>query len=267
MSSLYDPLAYDASTIAPPGDVEFYLALAREAHAAGHPVLELACGTGRVAIPIASEGIHVVGLDRSPAMLERAREKTRPERSRRGARLPSVRWVEGDMRDFELPERFGLVLIPFRSFQHLLTVADQLSCLGCIWRHLLPGGRLALHVFNPDILRMANWLGVRKGGAQRVGDEYRHPRTGHRARRWELPRYRPAEQGLDVSFLDEELDDEGAVISRIYRDLRLRYVFRYEMEHLFARAGFEIEALYGDFFGGAFDDTSVEMVWLACRPA
>ncbi len=256
--SSYDPLVYDASTIGPPGDVEFYLALAREAHAAGHPVLELACGTGRVTIPIASEGIQVVGLDVSPAMLERAREKS--------AGLSTLGWVEDDMRDFELPEGFGLALIPFRSFQHLLTVGDQLSCLACIWRHLVPGGRFALHVFNPDIVRMANWLGVRRGGAQRVGDEYRHPRTGHRARRWELPRYRPAEQGLDVSFLDEELDDEGAVLSRVYRDLRLRYVFRYEMEHLFARTGFEIEALYGDFCGGAFDDESVEMVWLARRP-
>src|SRR3990170_2116036 len=258
MKDLYDPAVYDASTIAPVGDVDFYLELAREADAAGHAVLELACGTGRVAIPIAREGVRVVGLDRSPAMLGRAREKS--------AGMSTVRWVEGDMRDFSLAERFGLALIPFRSFQHLLTVADQLSCLASIYRHLVPGGRLALHIFNPDIARIAGWLGPRRGSLQQLEHEYRHPETGRRTKRSEQPSYRPAEQRLDVTFLDEQIDDEGAVISRVYRDLKLRYTFRYEMEHLFARTGFEIEALYGDFFGAPFDDTSVEMVWVARRP-
>ncbi|MCI0850261.1 MAG: class I SAM-dependent methyltransferase, partial [Chloroflexi bacterium] len=59
--------------------------------------------------------------------------------------------------------------------------------------------------------------------------------------------------------------EDGSVVSRVYRDLRLRYIFRYEMEHLLARAGFEIEALYGDFFGGDFQDSSPEMVWIARR--
>ena len=258
MSDLYDPDVYDASTIAPEGDVDFYLELAGEADAAGHPVLELACGTGRVAIPIARQGVRVVGLDRSPAMLGRAREKS--------AGMSTVRWVEGDMRDFTLPERFGLVCIAFRSFQHLLTVEDQLSCLARIREHLVPGGRLALHIFNPDIVRIASWLTSRRGSAQAVGEGYSDPRTARHAKRWELPSYRTAEQRLNVSFLDEQLDDAGAVVSRIYRDLKVRYTFRYEMVHLFARTGLEIESLHGDFFGAAFGDTSVEMVWLAHRP-
>jgi len=257
MKDFYDPAVYDARAGGVPGDVDFYLELARESDTAGLPVLELACGTGRVAIPIARQGTRVVGLDRSPAMLGRAREKS--------AGMSTVRWVEGDMRDFDLPERFGLALIPFRSFQHLLTVADQLSCLSCIHRHLVPGGRLALHVFNPDIVRIAGWLTTRRGAAQRLPGEYTHP-SGHRATRWELPGYRTAEQRLDVTFLDEQLDDEGAVISRVYRDMKLRYTFRYEMEHLFARSGFEIEALYGDFSCAPFDDSSVEQVWVARRP-
>jgi hypothetical protein len=71
---------------------------------------------------------------------------------------------------------------------------------------------------------------------------------------------------VDSTFLDEELDDRGAVTSRVYRDLRLRYIFRFEMEHLLARVGFEIGALYGDFFGAPFEDSSPEMVWVARRP-
>jgi SAM-dependent methyltransferase len=257
MTDFYDPVAYDASVLVPQGDVDFYVDLAREAGRADLPVLELACGTGRVSIPIARQGICVVGLDQSPAMLGRAREKS--------AGMSTVRWVEGDMRNFDLPQRFGLAIIPFRSFQHLLTVADQLSCLACIHRHLVPGGRFALHLFNPDVVRIAGWLTTRRGTLQQIGDGYTHP-SGRQAKRWELPSYRTAEQLLDVMVLNEQLDDAGAVISRAYRDLKLRYTFRYEMEHLFARTGFEIEALYGDFSYAPFNDASVEQVWIARRP-
>ena len=65
------------------------------------------------------------------------------------------------------------------------------------------------------------------------------------------------------TLIDEELDDSGAFVSRIDRDLKMRYIFRFEMEHLLARSGFEVEALYGDCFRGAFEDSSPEMVWIA----
>ncbi len=252
MTTFYDPVVYDATAQGVPGDVEFFVQLAKEAHEAGLPVLELACGTGRVAIPIAREGVRVVGLDRSPAMLGRAREKS--------IGLSSVRWVEGDMRDFDLPERFGLIFIPFRSFQHLLTVEDQLSCLSCIRRHLAPAGRLAINIFNPDIVLIVNWLTARKGSLEltRQGDA-----QGDRWKRWESVDFMPATQRHDVTFVDERLDGDGVVVSRVYRGLKLRYTFRYEMEHVLIRAGFQIEALYGDFSGSAFEDTSPEMVWLA----
>ena len=257
MSEFYEPLVYDARVIAPPGDLEFYMALARKAHRTGHPVLELACGTGRVAIPIAREGISVVGLDSSAAMIKRACEKSEG--------LSTARWVEGSMQAFALPERFGLAFIAFRSFQHLLTVRDQLSCLRSIHEHLEPGGKLAIHVFNPDLVVMGQWLGAKGGALQRRRDEYRNPNSGRPARAWETRQYYPAAQEVESTFIDEELDEDGSVVSRVYRDLRLRYIFRYEMEHLLARAGFEIEALYGDFFGGDFQDSSPEMVWIARR--
>ncbi len=247
---------YDAASPGVPGDVDFYLALARDAHAAGQPVLELACGTGRVAIPIAQEGIRVVGLDASPAMLDIARRKA--------GGLDGVRWVEGDMSSFELPERFGLAFIAYRSFQHLLTTVEQLSCLRCVREHLAPGGRFALNVFNPNIVAIARWLTANRGGVQRM-DDYRHPETDHTVLRWESNAFRPSAQEIDSSRLHEELSDQGAVLSRSYRSFTLRYLHRYEAEHLLARAGFEVEALYGDFFGAPFGDTSPEMVWVARR--
>jgi SAM-dependent methyltransferase len=257
----YDPVAYDAQAQGVPGDVEFFLSLAQEAHAAGQPVLELACGTGRVSIPIAQAGVRVVGLDQSAAMLGRAREKARPERSRRGAGLDNACWVEGDMREFELPERFGLVFIPYRSFQHLLTADDQLACLRCIHRHLVPGGRLALDIFNPDVVQIAEWLTSKRGSLQRRAI----PPSARVA--WETRVYHTVEQSVENTFIDDKLDGDGVVISRLYRDLKLRYIFRYEMEHLLARAGFEVEALYGDCFRAPLVETSPELVWVARRPS
>jgi SAM-dependent methyltransferase len=253
MTEYYDPAHYDATVQGVAGDVEFYLSLAREAQAAGRPVLELACGTGRISVPIAQAGVQVIGLDRSPAMLGRAREKA--------AGLPNARWVEGDMRDFELPERFGLIMIPFRSFQHLLAVEDQLACLACVRRHLNPEGRFAFTVFNPDIIRIANALTTNRSNAQLVVHK---PERAH----WEKVSYDPAVQKLDCSFIDERLDEAGVVTSRVYRGLTLRYFYRFEVEHLLARAGFSIEALYGDHFRAQFTGTSPEMVFLArpCDP-
>jgi SAM-dependent methyltransferase len=121
-------------------DVSFYVKLARQAATAGQPVLELGCGTGRVTIPIAQAGVEVVGLDNAPAMLEVARPKA-------AAAGVDVRWLTGDMRNFQLEQRFGLVIIPFRSFLHMLTDADQISCLSHVYEHLIPGGRLALNFF------------------------------------------------------------------------------------------------------------------------
>jgi ubiquinone/menaquinone biosynthesis C-methylase UbiE len=251
MSEFYDPIAYDETTHGVAGDVDFFMELAKNAHASGLPVLELACGTGRVAIPIAREGVRVVGLDMTPAMLDRARQKS--------ADLSNARWVEGSMQTFALEERFGLTYIPFRSFQHLLTVDDQLSCLRCVRDHLVPGGRFALDIFNPDIIAMGQWMTSRSGTLQRR-------KANLSVGQWETRSYRTAQQLVETTFVDEKLSDEGAVMSRIYRDLKLRYTFRYEMEHLLLRSGFEIEALFGDCFGSAFEDFSPEMIWVARRP-
>lgn len=79
--------------------------------------------------------------------------------------------------------------------------------------------------------------------------------------------FRPSAQEELSTGVREELDDGGLVVARAYSSMRLRYIFRHEMEHLFARAGFEVEALYGDYSRAEFDDSSSEMVWVARRPA
>ena len=134
---------YEATVFDWPGEIGFYRRLAAEANAAGQAVLEVACGTGRVTIRLAREGFEVVGLDLSEAMLDVARENS--------AGMGSIRWVQGDMRSFDLGEAFGLVIIPGHSFQNLLTAADQAACLDSIRRHLIPGGQLVVHLDHPEM--------------------------------------------------------------------------------------------------------------------
>ena len=104
-------------------DIPFWI---EEAQASGGPVLDLGCGTGRVAIPIAQAGVQVVGLDSSAEMLKLARAKAR----RLGLSAEALRFVRGDMRSFSQGQRFPLVIIPFRSFQLLISVADKCQALG-----------------------------------------------------------------------------------------------------------------------------------------
>src|ERR671912_1325913 len=118
-----DPVDYDRQDTSDTG-VAFYAALARET---GGPVLEIACGTCRVAIPIARQGFTVTGLDVVPDMLELARSKS--------AGLP-VRWVEGDARSFDLGERFRLVFLTGNAFQAFVTNAEQAAVLKRAHAHL-----------------------------------------------------------------------------------------------------------------------------------
>ncbi len=242
---------YDDLASGLPGDIDFYVGMAREAEP---PVLELGAGTGRVAIPIAGAGVEIVGLDSAPAMLAKARE--------RSAGLASVRWVEGDMRDFDLPERFGLVIIPYRAFQHLITVDDQKSCLTCIGRHLRDGGRLAFNVFNPDLVAMGRWMSDLQGD-WRLWRDSTDQSTGRRMLSWESRRYRTGSQEANVLWKVEELDTDGRPVSQRYLDLHLRWFYRFEVEHLLALTGFQVEHLYGWFDGSPFGDNSPEMVWVA----
>jgi SAM-dependent methyltransferase len=244
--------SYDSQPYLPQDDVPFYVELAHEAGARDESVLELGCGTGRVTLPIAATGVSIVGLDYAAPMLDEARRKA-------GA-TANPRWLQGDMRDFHIDERFGLVIIPFRSFLLLLTVEDQLACLTCVHEHLVSDGRLALNFFNPDLALIARGIARREGlhRATNVRDT-----AGRVVRRWQKTEYDAEQQGIDWTWRHDSLSDEGAVIARVEKRLRLRYVFREQMEQLLTLTGFEVEALCGWFDRRPFEEDSSEMVWQA----
>jgi SAM-dependent methyltransferase len=142
--SPYDAIArvYDPWSASVTEDVEFYV---EEARAAGGPVVELACGTGRIAVPMAKAGVRVIGVDASAGMLEVARGYARSEGVEE---LLDLR--QGDMREPPVEERVPLVLIPFRSLLHMTTETDRLRALAAANELLLPGGRLVFDVFAPS---------------------------------------------------------------------------------------------------------------------
>ena len=252
-----DAAFYDSYSTGTEGDLPFYV---EEARKAGSPVLELGCGTGRILIPAAEVGLTVTGLDRAPSMLAVARQKV--------ARLdPAIQsritLVEGDMRIFSLGRRFSLVMVPFRAFLHLLTVEDQRQALGCIRGHLVHGGRLVLNIFDPRLDALVAQRGL-LGAAQKKTDEFVHPETGRRVIMWTTVQYDLERQIIEEERIFEEVDGEGKMVSRTYNLLTLRFIYRYEMQHLLELCGFEVEALYGDFQRGPFR-AGGEQVWVVRR--
>ena len=218
-------------------DVGFYTALATE-H--GGPALELGCGTGRVLLPTARAGVEITGLDVSDGMLSVCRSKLAQEPPDVRAR---VRLTRGDMRSFDLERRFGLVTIPFRPFQHLVTVEEQMACLACAHRHLAPGGVLALDVFNPSLGRLVDPKYFEESEPEPtfvMPDGRSIVRTGRNAS------VDLTNQVIHVELIYYVTHPDGAH-QRLVHAFPMRYFFRYELEHLLARAGFRVEAVYGDF--------------------
>lgn len=241
------------------GEIDFYRdVINKEVKPKNGTVLELACGTGRVAIRLAQNGLSVVGLDRSPEMLEVARQKS--------VENMHVRWVEADMRSFQLGETFNLVVIPSHSFQNINTPEDQAACLKCIMKHLKPGGLLLVHLdhMNRENLSWLGELSRQKKGVFEKAEQFKHPKTGCQVQTQRAWSYDPATQTAIVQTVWDEIGSNGEIISRWDTGpVRLHCVFRFEMEHLLKRIGFEIEHIYGDFFRHALCGDSTEMIWIA----
>lgn len=218
-------------------DVTFWV---DAAHASGGPVLELGCGTGRILLPTARAGIGITGLDNSQRMLGVLRQRLAAESAETQAR---VRLVEGDMRCFDLGEAFALITMPFRPFQHLLAVEDQVACLTSVRRHLRQDGRLILDLFNPSLPALVDESRTVEQPPEHgidLPDGRRFRRTWRRAGIDYFNQVQQIEMFYDVTYPDGRQE-------RAVHAFPMRWLFRYEAEHLLARCGFELEALYADY--------------------
>ncbi|MFB6296245.1 MAG: class I SAM-dependent methyltransferase [Halobacteriales archaeon] len=241
-------------------DVGFYVDRAR---AAEGPVLEAACGTGRVYLELLRAGVDADGFDVSRGMLDELERK-----AERAGLDPSVR--RADMTTFDPRREYALVIVPFRSFLHNLTVADQVAALERFEAALAPDGELVFNVFPPDFGEICNEYDESRESYVSVdGVTFREERVSRFADeveqvvsfQWLFQRVAPGE---DVDA-DRELDVDlpGAVPSLLVNEFRLSLISKQAFEALFRAAGYDEWAVYGGFDLEPFESTDQEMVWIA----
>jgi SAM-dependent methyltransferase len=245
-SDIYDhPALFDA--LFPAGaHLPYYVELARQTSG---DVLELACGTGQLTVPVASAGLPIVGIDTSAPMLNTAR-------ARAAAAKVSVEYLLGDMRNFDLGRKFGLIFIARNSLLHLHSTEDILAAFAMVRRHLAPEGMFAFDIFNPNVRILATpaeqRVSVIQVETERFGtlsvegtNDYDSATQVNRGR-W----YVSAEGKPDVWILP----------------LALRSIFPQELPLLLAAGGFHLKSRAGDLDQTLFDSTSRLQVCL-CRAA
>lgn len=249
-----DAVLYDYEYRRRRADVTFYRRLARELGA--ESLLEMACGSGRVTLPLARDGRRVVGFDLSQPMLVRAR--ARAERIGRGARA-RLSWFRGDMRAFALGRRFPLVLSAFNAMEHLYTRTDVAACLACVRDHLETGGRLAFDVQNPDL----RWLG-RDPDKRWARTVFRDPSTGVRVEYSTNHVYDAVSQIAFIKFYYQTLEEDPRDRTLSVVRLAQRKFFPAELEALLAVGGFSVEQRCGEFDGQPLASDSESQI-LVCR--
>lgn len=231
-------------------DVPFFL---EEARRTPGRLLELMAGTGRVTLPLVRAGADVTCVDNSPMMLAVLREKLAREGLSADVR-------EMDVRALAFDRRFDLVLIPFHALAELPSVEDQQAALKSIYVHLADGGRFVCALHNPPVrLKSVD-------GQLRLIGKYPLPDTQGRLLAWILQTHDPRRQQVEIAQFFEEYDQAGQMTARRMIELHVNFVEKTCFEAMIRAAGFEIEALYGDYARSPFDEsTSPFMIWVLRR--
>ncbi|MBN1285946.1 MAG: class I SAM-dependent methyltransferase [Anaerolineae bacterium] len=222
----------------------------------GGPVLDVGCGTGRVAFHLAQmQAARVVGLDISGAMLERARARLQQRHTLAG----QVEFLEADITTFESDERFGLVVFAYNGFMHLRRQSDQLAALRRMAAALRDDGRLVIDL--PNAAR-----------AYAAPDEiglvfertFTDSQTGSTVMQHSISQIERTRQMLVVTWVYDVIEPDGAV-KRFLAPEERRYTFAAEMDLLLAQSGLERTRLYGDYDRAPFVDGAPRMIVVACR--
>jgi SAM-dependent methyltransferase len=229
-------------------DVDVHVGFARRF---GGPVLELACGTGRLLEPLAKAGFVCTGVDSSPPMLDRARRRLE------GLAGSQPTLVEQRLEALDLGGNFRTIILGLDSFGLLLGRADQLRALKAAKAHATHDGRLILDVANGNLR-----------GAVEPPEELLHdltlpdPETGRPITKFVLRRARPADQIDELMFFYDEQDERG-YLRRSMVELRLRWFTRFELELLLQSAGWQVDELYGNYDLEPYGPTSDRLIVVA----
>jgi len=216
------------------------------------PVLEVGCGTGRIALELARQGYAVTGIDPSDAMLSVARQKAEDD-------ALDVTFIEGSTLDLALErERYGLILLPLDVFLYCEHGEEQRATLSRLAESLVFNGLLAIDLPGP-----AAFLDPDSNGQQRMvfsGETA----DGERFECYHLHEDDLASQTryLRVSY---ETLDEGGLVRRRVSEHELRYVYRFELEYLLDDSGLVLSDVYGDYDLGPLTNDSERMIAIARR--
>ena len=249
----FDADYYDYEFKSRKDDVNWYVD--RYVRADG-PVLELGVGTGRIALPAVRKGAQVTGIDLSESMLEQAeKHRGRLAKSKRA----SLSLHHGDMRSFDLAQKFDLVSIPFNAFMHLYTLEDVDHCLTRVRRHLNDGGQLLLDALIPDL----NYL-TRSPFKKYEGITFTHPTFREKYRYSEQSAYNALTQINQMWFFYDRIESHGKGPESFCIQLSHRCFFPQELKRILAQHGFVIEETYGDFTSGDLRSGN-ESIAFVCR--
>ena len=246
---------YDLIHTGMPGDIEFYI---EEATRTGGRVLELGVGTGRIALPAVVTGADVTGLDNSYTMLALCREKLRLTGAVRG----TLSLVQADMASFGFNQTYSCIMMPYRAFMHLLTPEVQRRCLETVGAHLAEDGRLVMNTWCPKPSTIAKIRSPRLSGKLKFAGRYHLDEAGITVLHLHAAACDESDQLLVEQHVIHEVDKEGKIRRETILPLVRAWTTRREIECLFRLTGFEIEALYGDFFRAPFTDESTEMIYV-----
>jgi SAM-dependent methyltransferase len=230
-------------------DIPYWLDVARTAKG---PILEVACGTGRVLLPILKEGFEIDGFDSSPAMVARLREKARTNGL-------AVRAEVADMRDFSMGRRYARLICAFNGFAHCETTEDQIRVLKRSREHLKPGGALVIHMSYPG---PGYWS--EPEGAPVLEQEAEKP-GGGKIQLWDSRKKDPVGQRQDSELEIRELFASGRPKTVHKFTTSQRWVYQFELELLFRAAGFTRWEILGGFDGRPLKAADDQMIAWAFR--
>lgn len=220
-------------------DIPFYLDLASRL---GGDILELACGTGRITIPLANAGHHTWGLEYSSAMVKQFHLKLKELPNTTAER---IHLFQGDMCAFNLERKFPLILLPGRSFQLLLDEPKENACLECVNKHLEPGGHFLLAVANYSGQAGPGW----PNDNETFDWENIDPRTGFTIRRTHIKKKIDLEKQILFPQKNYYITKNDGTQEKIIRQAAWKYFHEKQIKHLLENHGFKIINQYGSFDG------------------
>lgn len=237
----YDGRHYNAQNRKYKADIPFYVSQCRKY---GGPVLELACGTGRVTIPTAKEGFDITGIDISPGMLATAKESA-------VSAGVKINFVKTDIRKFNFRKKFKVIIFPFNAIAHLYNIVDLKSCLDCVKKHLKPNGKFIFDHFNPSL----NTL------------------TRDQSKMYPVTKYYLPERRERVTIKENNYYDRKTQInhinwhykigkSKFNEKLDMRIYFPQELDALLLYNGFKINYKYGYFDYTEFTSSSPRQIYI-----